>query len=130
MADSTGGSRAPEGPGPSGAGQFSSSAPVRVVVAKRGNDGQAGGQGHAEGAEHAPAESGGMHEPAATFGWAWQPELVRSRQKDEYYQRALLSSLTDSLQAAAGPRAVGALKKEAALAAELMYAGNSRQRWR
>ncbi|KAJ1471824.1 hypothetical protein T484DRAFT_1842595 [Baffinella frigidus] len=129
MADSTAASRAPAGPGPSGANPPSSSAPVRVVVV-RGDDGQAGGHAHAAGGEHAPAQRGEGHEPAATFGWAWQPELVRSRQKDEYYQRALLSSVTDSLQAAAGPRAVGALKKEAALAAELLYAGTPLQRWR
>ena len=54
-------------------------------------------------------------------------QRVEGSMSQRYYQRALLSSLPDSLQAAAGPRAVGALKQEAALAAELLYAGTPRQ---
>jgi hypothetical protein len=99
---------------------------VMVVVTMPTGGDTEGGVTHAPGPgeEQAPAQRRGEEpEQAPTFGWAWQPELVRSQQKDDYYQRMLLSSVTESLQAVAGPRAVGAHKNEAALAAGLLYEG-------
>jgi hypothetical protein len=67
---------------------------VMVVVTMPTGGDTEGGVTHAPGPgeEQAPAQRRGEEpEQAPTFGWAWQPELVRSQQKDDYYQRMLLS---------------------------------------